>query len=396
MIRFSALVISACILAACSGNPFDRSEDTAPTPPAEPAPSPEPAPPGDSDPDGIEGRGLPPGTSNPTPNSDIVRFELRDNSTGPNRGNGFANGFRYEPPTSDGGGDLFYVEGLAFDGDQPDGTPYTRARYSTTAPTNAGLPIALGTGFAAYESPVTVEDTLTGQPIPQLQHLAVFKRGTPGPDGEPLTELAIVRTGSYSNYGFGGFIYQRNGNVVLPTQGQAKYVGDYAGLRDFSGVSGIEYATGRMDVSVDFNGFSGNCSASRCTDAVRGSVEDRRIFDTAGQEITNDVIAAINTERNASITSLPVLRFTIGTGVLDRNGEIVGTLDSNFVDNTNRVVNYEQGNYYAIMAGDHTSLGGGGGEIVGIIVVEGQNSRVPGSTFRETGGFIVTREPAGP
>lgn len=32
MFRFPAFVISACILAACSGNPFDQSEDTAPAP----------------------------------------------------------------------------------------------------------------------------------------------------------------------------------------------------------------------------------------------------------------------------------------------------------------------------------------------------------------------------
>lgn len=42
------------------------------------------------------------------------------------------------------------------------------------------------------------------------------------------------------------------------------------------------------------------------------------------------------------------------------------------------------------MAGDHTP-GGTGGEIVGIIVVEGNERRAPGTTFRETGGFIVER-----
>ncbi len=380
MLRFSAFVISACILAACSGNPFDSTEDAAP-------PTVEPTPPAESDntdQDGIDGRGLPPGTSNPTPNTDIVRFEAR--GTGDYEGDGYANGFSYNEAD-----DTFYVEGLAFDGDQPDGTPYTRAVYPAD-----DSPIALGTGFAAYESPITVEDTLTGEPVSQLQHRAVFKRGAPGSDGESLTELAIVRTGSYSDYGFGGFIYKRSGGVVLPTQGQAKYVGDYAGLRDFNGVDGIEYTTGRMDVSVDFNGFSGTCSASRCTDAVRGTVSDRRIFDTDGLEVTDAVIAAINSDRNASITSLPVLQFKIGAGVLDINGEIIGVLDSKFIDNSNSVVNYEQGNYYAVMAGDHTSLTGGGGEIVGIIVVEGENSRTPGTTFRETGGFIVVRDQAGP
>ncbi len=86
---------------------------------------------------------------------------------------------------------------------------------------------------------------------------------------------------------------------------------------------------------------------------------------------------------------MPILRFRIGTGVLDRNGEIVGTLSSTFGNNDNRAIQYEEGNYYAIMAGDHTT--NPGGEIVGILVVEGQERRSPGSTFRETGGFILNR-----
>lgn len=374
MFRFPAFVISACILAACSGNPFDQSEDTAPNPAPTP---PTDSAPGGTDTGGIGGDGSPPvtGTVNPTADASIVRREALGAADSETQGNGFANNFRYDQVN-----DTFYVEGLAFDGDQPDGTEYSRSSVS------------LGTGFAAYEGPSTVQDSLTGVPINQLVHRIVFKRGNAGPDGEPLTELAIVRTGSYTNYGFGGFIYQRNGNVVLPTLGQAQYTGNYAGLRDFSGTGGIEYVTGDMDVSIDFNGFSGNCTASRCTDAVRGSVDNRRILNDAGVDITNDVLTAINAEKNASISSLPVLRFTIGTGVLDRNGEIIGRLDSNFRDNENRVVNYEQGNYYAIMAGDHTSLTGGGGEIVGVIVVEGENSRSPGSTFRETGGFILQRD----
>jgi len=245
MIRFSAFVISACILAACSGNPFDTSEDTAPAPapPAEPAPPTEPTPP--TDPDGIEGRGLPPGTSNPTPDNSIIRREARGEADSANQGDGYANNFRYDQVN-----DTFYVEGLAFDGNQPGGTEYSRSA------------VPLGTGFAAYEGPSTVQDSLTGVPIEQLVHRVVFKRGSTGPDGAPLTELAIVRTGSYTNYGFGGFIYQRNGNVVLPTQGQAQYTGNYAGLRDFNGTGGIQYVTGDTSIAIDFNGFSGNCTAT--------------------------------------------------------------------------------------------------------------------------------------
>lgn len=355
------------LLAACSGNPFDPatdgSTDGSTPPPTTTPPTTDP----------ITGGGdLPPGTTNPTPNTSILRYEAR--GTGDDEGNGYANGFAYDSAT-----DTFSVQGLAFDGDQPGGTPFAR-----------DLDVALGTGFAAYEGPPTVPDFVTGDPIGQLTHRAVYGVSTSG-----RTQLAIVRTGSYTGYGFGGYVYQRNQlnnsnvGVVLPTQGQATYSGPYAGLRDFNGTGGLQYVTGLARVNIDFDGFSGNCSATRCTDAVRGEISDRQIFSLAGANITDSIITAINTEEEASLTSLPVLRFRIGTGVLDANGEIQGTLDSNFANNEGRTIAYEEGNYYAIMAGDHTTAPGG--EIVGIIVVEGQNRSAPGSTFRETGGFIVER-----
>lgn len=362
MFKAPTYLLAACVLAACSGNPFDPDSTDGGTGGGTTPP------PTTTDP--ISGDGLPPGTTNPTPNSSILRVEAR--GTGDDEGNGYANGFTYDSAT-----DTFTVQGLAFDGDQPGGTPYTR-----------DLAVALGTGFAAYEGPTTVPDFLTGDPIGQLSHRAVYGVSTSG-----RTQLAIVRTGSYTGYGFGGYVYQRNQidatGVVLPTQGQATYSGPYAGLRDFNGTGGLQYVTGQARVNIDFDGFTGNCSATRCTDAVRGEITGRQIFDLAGNDITSAVIGDINTEENAALTSLPVLRFRIGTGVLDSNGEIRGTLDSNFSNLDGRTVAYEEGNYYAIMAGDHTTAPGG--EIVGIIVVEGQNRSAPGSTFRETGGFIVER-----
>ena len=49
--------------------------------------------------------------------------------------------------------------------------------------------------------------------IDQLQHKAIYAISTSG-----ATEVAVIRTGGYVNYGFGGYIYQRNnGNsVVIP------------------------------------------------------------------------------------------------------------------------------------------------------------------------------------
>lgn len=352
--KLPSLVLTVSLLAACGGNPFDAriADDEPTTPPTEPTPVTD---------------GALPGTANPTPSSAITRFEAR--GTGDDQGNGFANNFSY-----DSASDTFTVSGLAFDGVQPGGARYTRATGT------GGTPIALGTGFAAYEGPAVVPDSVTGDPIAQFPHRAVLGTGT-------NTELAIVRTGAYAGYGFGGFVYRRNGGVVLPSTGQAIYSGNYAGLRDYNGVGGIDYATGRMTMAIDFNGFANNCTGARCADAVRGEIFDRRVFDVDGNDITASVVTAINTEKDASLTDLPVLLLRIGPGVMDANGEIRGEVTSEFPNNDGRVVAYEQGNYYAIMSGDHTS----GGEVVGILVVEADNDRAPGSTVRETGGFILQR-----
>lgn len=354
MIRFPAFLLAACILAACSGNPFDDSEtDTG----NEDSGS------GDeTDPIGGD-RGLPPGTTSPSPDGSIVRREAR--GTGTDEGNGYANSFRY-----DADDDTFFVEGLAFDGDQPQ-----------DAYTNTLLPV--GSNFALYEGPETVPDFLTGNLIDQITHRSIYGVSTSG-----RTRLAIVRTGDYADYGFGGFIYEREGRVTLPTlptEGQATYSGEYAGLRDFRGSGGLEYVTGSMRVDIDFSGFSGNCTASRCTDAVIGTVSNRQIFDLDGINITSTVLSAINTADSTSLLALPVLQFKVGTGVLDANGEITGEISS-----TRNGTQFEAGRYYAVMAGDHTDAADGG-EIAGIIVVEATDPRNTDVTVRETGGFIVNR-----
>lgn len=72
---------------------------------------------------------------------------------------------------------------------------------------------------------------------------------------------------------------------------------------------------------------------------------------------------------------------------MDANGEITGNVSSSVGGD-----NYEAGRYYAVMSGDHNT----GGEIVGIIVVAADDPRAENVRVRETGGFIVTREPVVP
>lgn len=291
---------------------------------------------------------LPPGTTDPTASSPITRTEEVDDS-----GNGFAEGMSYDATT-----DTFTVDGLAFDGDNV----YTR---DTAVP-------SLGP-FAVYEAASVFNDPLTGQPIQQFQHKAIY-----GVDPEGDVSFAIVRTGAYVPYGYGGWIYSRSGGVELPTTGQASYAGNYAALRDFDGRGGLEYATGSMNIAIDFADFNdGN--------GVQGQVYNRKILDTDGNDITDTVIAALNAEYDASATSLPVMNFKVGPGVTTAAGELSGGIDSYVVDNDGNLTQLEDGKYYAVLSGNNA------GKVVGVIVVESDDPRFD-ATVRETGGFILVRE----
>lgn len=331
------LLAAALALAACDGNPFGP----APTPPAPP-----------EDPGGIDSdRTLPPGTGSPTRDRRIVRFE--PTGSGARAGDGFVTEVAYDSAT-----DTFRVENLGFDGDN---------RYAR------GVRVGSLGPYAVYENADVFNDPLTGAAIGQFTHRALYGVS---PSGQ--TEFAIVRTGAYTGYGFGGFVYQRNGTVVLPTTGQAAYSGAYGALRDFDGRGGIEFATGDMEMAIDFNDFNrGN--------AVQGAVFNRSIFDANGRDITNDVLRALADRTGVPQTVLPTLLFKVGPGVMDRNGEIVGDIDSTTLTSGGAAQVFEAGKYYAVVSGANAQ------EVVGVIVVEADDPRFTGVKVRETGGFILSR-----
>ncbi|WP_319826288.1 hypothetical protein [Thalassovita sp.] len=279
-------------------------------------------------------------------------------------GNGYAANITY-----DSGTDTFYVDGLGFDGDEDEGTAFARLI--------PGNDLALPAGFALYESPTSHPDSLTGNPIAQMEHRALY-----GVSGSGDTEFAIVRTGAYLGYGFGGFVYQRNGTVVLPSTGQALYSGQYVGLRDYDGQSGLEYTTGDMEVAIDFNGFSTQCTGG-CASAVRGFVSNRRYFDGDGNDVTAAYLTALGTAKSAVYTEIPTLVFTVGPDVMNDQGELTGSVTSSIATSTGSET-HESGTYYAVLSGDDAE------EMVGVIVV---TSGVPNSssTMRETGGFLLER-----
>ena len=336
-------------LAGCSGgNPF-VDIDGNPTDPTD-------------DGAGISRDGVPPGTDNPSPDGPIFRTEPRDDT-----GNGFAQSIAYNSTD-----DTFYVDNLAFDG----ANVYQR---DSDVPTLAT--------YNVYEADAQYPDDVTGEPINQFTHRAIYgvSRRTL-PNGQPASQFAIVRTGAYANYGFGGFIYQRNGTVSIPQEGQAIFRGTAAGIRDFEGASGLQYTTADVALAIDFEDF--NDGGGVRGDGVRGRMFNRQIFTQDGRNITPIIIDQLNEDNNANLRGLPEARFRVGPGALDGNGDIIGTIDSEFNDIEGNAVEYQSGNYYAILSGDNPD------EVVGIVVMEGDYELQDSVTARETSGFIVYRDPA--
>jgi hypothetical protein len=327
-----AALAAGLAVAGCDGNPFNPDDDTGGGG-------------GEVTEDGVTG------TANPSPSRPLVRYEARSETTG----SGYAENITY-----DSANDTYSVDNLGFDGDNL----YER-----------GSPVATLGSFNVYEPATVVNDPVTGQPISQFQHRLIAGISTSGD-----TEFALVRTGQYIDYGFGGFVLRRNSGVTLPTDGQAAYQGDYGGLRDFIGRSGLEYVTGDMDVAIDFRDFNDG-------DAVQGFVRNRRIFDTAGNDITGTVLAAWAANPDVNQTTLPTLVFTVGPGVIDRNGELRGDIGSAIRKTDGGLEGFEEGKFYGVVAGDNAD------EIVGVIVVEAEDPRSEDVTVRESGAFILYRNP---
>lgn len=351
-VRLSLLALA--LLAACDGNPF------APDPVA---PEPEP------DPGSISTL---PGTTPARASASITRFEGKN--VGPNdtdvNGNGFAfqNGQIGINPDN-----TFTVDNLAFDGDNV----YAR----DTAPDGA-----LPTSVRAFAAAATTNDPMTGVAVDQMTYRALYGASATG-----RSQFAIVRTGAYVPYGFGGFIYARTGGVTLPTAGDASYTGTYSALRDADGVPAdgekLTYVVGNMLMTIDFDDFNASESGVSKAGAVRGRVTGRRVYDLSGNDITQDVIDQIEADNNLSSNAmgglLPVLVFDVGPGVIDTRGEIEGGIASSIPTSDGGSEGFESGTYYAVLSGANAD------EVVGVIVT---TSVVNDVTLRETGGFILLRQ----
>lgn len=358
MARNLLFILALGVTAGCSGsaadsplNPFDPTPTDTATDGGADGGTNDPTTPIDG------GLALPPGTANPSPSTSITRYEARAED-----GSGFA-----EAPSYNATDDTFYVDNLPFDADD---NTYTRDdQVASLGPVGTTGP------FAVYEGSGTEIDPVTGKPIRQITYKALFQRSTSG-----RTELVIVR-GDYENYGFGGWAYQRNGEVVLPTSLQATFTGPYAALRDFKGKGGLEYATGDLRLDVDFEDTNGTLTQ----DAIKGTVTNRRIYDVNGTDVTQDVIDALAADAGRPFTGIPAIVLGVNASTIDVNGEFTGTYENGYIDGNGDFVTFQTGTYQGILAGPDPS------EAVGTIVTTSEDPRFENVTVRETGGFIATR-----
>ena len=357
-VRFPLL--AALLLSACGGNPLSGADDGAGGG-------------GSSAP--VEGSvsTLSTTTTTPAASGSVERHEVKKLGTDGRAldGNGYA--FQDGEIRYDAGTDTFEVDNLAFDGDNV----YARA--------NAPTPY-ISSEVRAFRGDTTAVDAETGATVDQFTYRALYGSSATG-----RGQFAIVRTGSYADYGFGGFVYKRNGGVVLPTTTSfSRYEGSYTGLRDQSGGTAdgnkLTYVAGDMTIEINWDDFNATSANTGVGSGVTGFVENRRIYSLGGVDITDDILTLINEDRGLDatpISALPTLVFAVGPGVLDANGEMEGEVSSSIITSDGGSEVFDSGKYYAVLSGDDAD------EIVGVLVV---TSDIASTTVRETGGFLLYRQ----
>jgi len=288
---------------------------------------------------------LPPGTDSPTATSNIIRFEARNED-----GGGYVNDVSY-----DAANDQFIVDNIAFDGEN------VYDRYSAVP--NLG-------GYSVFAAEETVADSLTGNAIGQIvPYRALVATSSVTIDGAPRTSFALVRTGGYINEGFGGWVITRSGGVTIPTTGQATFSGDYGGFRVYENASGLDLVQGQMALDIDFEDFNAN-------DGIKGRVTNRQLFDGNGNFIKD--LSNIN------------WNIVEGVQTLTEDGEIVSNVFTTITQPDGTIDIELEGTFNGIMAGD-TLDANDGGEIVGIIVMKGEDVDRNGVNIQESGGAILSR-----
>jgi hypothetical protein len=270
----------------------------------------------------------------------------------------------------------------------------------------------LGT-IAVYHGDLIVPDFLTGAPVEQaIPYVALYDESdvsimedipadaTPAEiaaieaAARPRSAFTIVRTGDYVGFGFGGFGYERAGDAVVATTGQATFDGDYGSLRVVDEFPELMVIQGDIQIDIDFDDFNSGAG-------LKGEITNRQAYTAEGEEIptftgidrrTIDLDDFPDATFNSDVVQLPTLSFVVRGGgeTIKDNGELSGEVRSRYVNpQSGETEVYEEGAYYAIIAGDTTA--GDGGEITGVLKVESPDSRFLGVEAQETGGFVAGR-----
>lgn len=71
-------------------------------------------------------------------------------------------------------------------------------------------------------------------------------------NGTGAVSAGVVATGSFTDNGYNGAVYNRNVASVLPTSGIATYTGRYAGLLTTNPKTGLKNTSGSLALTVDF------------------------------------------------------------------------------------------------------------------------------------------------
>lgn len=352
-------------LAACGGdgtNPFQTTEDNI-----------------DNSDLSVESLVKLEGTENPSSTSDIYRYGSALNGVDDQQDpqNGYVSSVTIN-------GNEIEVCCLAFDGNpDSDGTSvYTRDDV-----------VASLNGYDVYEAEISTPDFLTSDAIAQIaptRAIVGVSSNTVG--GQPQTRFAIVRTGGYVGHGFGGFVYEREGGVVLPTNGgEARFEGKYAGLRTYNGGGGLNYTQADLAVAIDFGGFGGN------TQTIRGGYDNSRLFNNYQVfDLNGNLIQTGFIDTDSYDFWIPITT----TDELDDNGEMQASINSSvtYLDDAGEAqATSGSGMFYGVLAGDLTD--GSGGELVGVLTINwgnvyGTDLTQPGTRtigVSETGGFILSR-----
>lgn len=270
------------------------------------------------------------------------------------------------------GSDLV-VEGLPFDGDDA---------YTDTAlvlDQDTGRPVAR----IFFRDPSTVDDNYTGDsdgPIGQDSYFAIYNESDDG-----SAKAAVVRSGSYLEHGFGGYVVGRDTGVTLPTSGQANYFGNYVGLRTFEGDTGIELVDGDAAMEIDFENLEDN-------GAIRTVVTNRRLYAADG----------------TFLETLPSFGYVVTANALEDNGQFESEVFTRYyrpdaADATDVSVDY--GTVRGMLVGTNAETAVGVIDITmpdyfvsngsvdfgsGSITAYGDEEAGPTET-RETGTFVLER-----